>query len=123
ERGGFAPDSDDSPTTGGHVWQAFSISSPRMVSAPSSTTTTVVLRPILEMSSPRSIHRDGQATYWSGGTPLVKGRVERSNLRAQFPILRLSEHVCVLSKHYEPSRERHRTMQGSVRDAAWKRGT
>jgi hypothetical protein len=48
---------------------------------------------------------------------------EQVKLRNQHPILALTEHLCVSGKHYEPTHQKHQSVQGSVRKSAWARGT
>jgi len=54
--------------------------------------------------------------------PGKSGKAQRDEMRQQYPILALCEHLCVSGKHYEPSDPKLQSVQGSFRKSAWKRG-
>lgn len=47
---------------------------------------------------------------------------QQKEVRQQYPIVELCEHLAVRSKHYQPTQKRHRTARASRRDSVWKRG-
>ena len=54
--------------------------------------------------------------------PSDAAKTQRSDIRTQYPIVGLCEHLAVGGKHFEPTGKKHQSVKASHRNSAWKRG-